>query len=63
MKLLRSIPARFKVTIRVCPGTHNSEEAVNKQLNDKERVAAALENVNLLDIVNKSIESSIKLEQ
>jgi hypothetical protein len=28
---------------------------VNKQLNDKERVAAALENQNLVDMVNKSL--------
>jgi hypothetical protein len=28
---------------------------VNKQLNDKERVAAALENANLLDVVNNCI--------
>lgn len=62
VKLLRSIPNRFKVTINVYPGTHNSEIAVNKQLNDKERVAAALENSNLLEIVNKSIENSLALE-
>jgi hypothetical protein len=33
------------------PGSHSSEAAVNKQLNDKERVAAALENPNLLEKV------------
>lgn len=32
--------------------------AVNKQLNDKERVAAALENENLSDMVNKCLASS-----
>ncbi|KAK3018750.1 hypothetical protein RJ639_004236 [Escallonia herrerae] len=36
-----------KVDIRVAPGTHATEAAVNKQLNDKERVAAALKNPNL----------------
>jgi metal-sulfur cluster biosynthetic enzyme len=55
VKLLRSLPNRFKVDIRVTPGTHASEEAVNKQLNDKERVAAALENTQLLSVVNKCI--------
>ena len=39
--------------MRITPGTHSSEDAVNKQLNDKERVAAALENGHLLDVVNK----------
>jgi hypothetical protein len=31
---------------------HNHHKTVNKQLNDKERVAAALENPKLLDVVN-----------
>eukprot|EP01114_Cavostelium_apophysatum_P014477 TRINITY_DN3771_c0_g1_i1.p1 TRINITY_DN3771_c0_g1~~TRINITY_DN3771_c0_g1_i1.p1 ORF type:complete len:166 (+),score=46.10 TRINITY_DN3771_c0_g1_i1:210-707(+) len=55
VKLLRSLPSRFKVDIRVTPGTHASEDAVNKQLNDKERVAAALENNGLLDVVNRCL--------
>jgi metal-sulfur cluster biosynthetic enzyme len=42
VKLLRSLPKRFKVTIRISPGSHASEDAVNKQLNDKERVAAGI---------------------
>lgn len=37
--------------IRIKPGTHQSEHAVNKQLNDKERVQAALENQHLLQVV------------
>jgi len=32
--------------------------AVNKQLNDKERVAAAFENPNLVDLVEKCLVSS-----
>ncbi len=55
VKLLRSLPVRFKVTIKIFPGSHQSEDAVNKQLNDKERVAAALENSHLLEVVNKCI--------
>lgn len=55
VKLLRSLPKRFKVTIQIYPGSHQSEIAVNKQLSDKERVAAALENNHLLDVVNKCI--------
>ncbi len=55
VKLLRSLPPRFKVTIKIFPGSHQSEDAINKQLNDKERVAAALENGHLLNIVNKCI--------
>mmetsp|Transcript_11124 Transcript_11124/g.24790 ORF Transcript_11124/g.24790 Transcript_11124/m.24790 type:complete len:283 (-) Transcript_11124:21-869(-) len=54
VKLSRSLP-RFKTTVRIEPGTHASEKAINKQLADKERVCAALENKHLLAIVNKCI--------
>ena len=50
VKLLRSLPPRFKVDVTIAPGTHASELAVNKQLADKERVAAALENAHLLGL-------------
>jgi metal-sulfur cluster biosynthetic enzyme len=42
VKLLRSLPASYKVDVRITPGTHISETVLNKQLQDKERVAAAL---------------------
>jgi hypothetical protein len=35
VKLMRSLPSRFKLSININPGTHASEKAVNKQLNDK----------------------------
>lgn len=55
VKLLRSLPSRFKIRVRIHPGSHSSEKAVNRQLNDKERVAAALENKHLLGVVNKCL--------
>uniref|UniRef100_A0A915I170 MIP18 family-like domain-containing protein n=1 Tax=Romanomermis culicivorax TaxID=13658 RepID=A0A915I170_ROMCU len=55
VKLLRLLPTRFKVDIKVTPGSHQSEEAINKQLGDKERVAAALENSHLLEVVNQCL--------
>ncbi|KAJ6394026.1 hypothetical protein OIU77_023291 [Salix suchowensis] len=58
VKLMRSLPQRYKVDIRVAPGTHATEAAVNKQLNDKERVAAALENPNLVDMVDECLAPS-----
>ncbi|TYH10008.1 hypothetical protein ES288_A07G143300v1 [Gossypium darwinii] len=58
VKLMRSLPSRYKMDIRVAPGTHATEAAVNKQLNDKERVAAALENPNLLDMVDECLAPS-----
>lgn len=57
VKLLRSLPSRFKIDVHITPGTHASEEAVNKQLADKERVAAALENSSLLEVVNQCLTS------
>jgi hypothetical protein len=44
-----------QIDVAITPGTHASEAAVNKQLNDKERVTAALENGSLLDVVTKCI--------
>lgn len=55
VQLLRSLPSRFKVRVQISPGSHQSEEAINKQLNDKERVAAALENAHLSELVNKCL--------
>lgn len=56
VKLLRSLPSRFKAEVSIKSGTHSSEIAINKQLADKERVAAALENIHLLQVVNKCLE-------
>lgn len=55
VKLGRSLPPRFLISVRIEPGTHASEHAINKQLADKERVTAALENAHLLGVVNKCI--------
>ncbi|XP_011695371.1 PREDICTED: MIP18 family protein CG7949 [Wasmannia auropunctata] len=55
VQLLRALPARFKVSVEISPGTHVSEAAVNKQLADKERVAAALENSMLLGVINQCL--------
>jgi len=59
VKLLRSIPAQYKISVRIAPGSHSTEEAVNKQLADKERVAAALENNQLLEVINQCLVDSL----
>ncbi|MBN3290853.1 MIP18 protein, partial [Polypterus senegalus] len=59
VKLLRSLPDRFKIDVHISPGTHASEQAVNKQLADKERVAAALENTHLLEVVNQCLSARV----
>nr|DAD40723.1 TPA_asm: hypothetical protein HUJ06_015046 [Nelumbo nucifera] len=58
VKLMNYFPSHFKVDIKVAPGSHANEESVNKQLNDKERVAAALENPNLRQLVDECIYSN-----
>ncbi|CCD23472.1 iron-sulfur cluster assembly protein CIA2 NDAI_0B04380 [Naumovozyma dairenensis CBS 421] len=55
VRLERALPPRFRITILLKKGTHNSENQVNKQLNDKERVAAACENEQLLGVVSKML--------
>ncbi|XP_050678481.1 MIP18 family protein galla-2 [Leptidea sinapis] len=57
VRLLRALPSRFKVSVEITEGTHVSEHAVNKQLADKERIAAALENNNLVQIINQCVKT------
>ncbi|EMS47232.1 hypothetical protein TRIUR3_00987 [Triticum urartu] len=52
LKLMQNFPPHYKIDIKVAPGSLANEESVNKQLNDKERVAAALENPNLRQLVD-----------
>ncbi|CAO1635184.1 unnamed protein product [Parajaminaea phylloscopi] len=58
VRLLHALPPSYKVDILIRPGTHQSENAINKQLNDKERVAAALENEHLFGVVKSCLESA-----
>uniref|UniRef100_A0A8D8U189 MIP18 family protein CG7949 n=1 Tax=Cacopsylla melanoneura TaxID=428564 RepID=A0A8D8U189_9HEMI len=55
VRLIRALPARFKVNVEITPGSHSTEFAINKQLADKERVAAALENSTLIGVINQCI--------
>lgn len=55
VRLERCLPARFRIRIVIKEGTHQSENQVNKQLNDKERVAAACENDQLLNVIQQML--------
>lgn len=57
-KLETSIPDKFKLDIFIKEGTHATADDINKQINDKERIAAAMENPNLQRIVNQCLENS-----
>lgn len=55
VRLERCLPPRFRFKILIKEGTHQSENQVNKQLNDKERVAAACENDQLLSVISQML--------
>ncbi|MCI4381966.1 hypothetical protein PGIGA_G00258180 [Pangasianodon gigas] len=58
VKLQRCLPFKHKLEIYLTEGTHSTEEDINKQINDKERVAAAMENPNLREIVEQCVAES-----
>ncbi|OJD09604.1 hypothetical protein ACJ73_10192 [Blastomyces percursus] len=57
VRLEQSLPPRFRVDVRIKVGTHTTADEVNKQLADKERVAAALENGTLMGVIGKMLEA------
>jgi metal-sulfur cluster biosynthetic enzyme len=57
VRLEQSLPARFRVDVKIKEGTHSTAEEVNKQLADKERVAAAMENGTLMGVIKKMFET------
>jgi metal-sulfur cluster biosynthetic enzyme len=57
VKLLNCVSSLYKIDVFIEPGKHYTESAINKQLNDKERVLAALESDHLKKLVNKGIKN------
>ncbi len=55
VRLEQALPPNFRVDVRIKPGTHSQDDQVNKQLADKERVAAALENATLMGVLRKMV--------
>ena len=58
VKLLREFPGA-KIDILLTPGSHLQEHEVTKQINDKERVAAAMENHDLMKLVAAKISEPV----
>ena len=44
------------IDVFIREGKHSSEEAINKQLNDKERVSAALENPHIVSVLQSCLD-------
>uniref|UniRef100_A0A8D8B7W9 MIP18 family protein CG30152 n=1 Tax=Culex pipiens TaxID=7175 RepID=A0A8D8B7W9_CULPI len=55
IKVQRSLAHNLKLDIYIKKGAHSTEEEINKQINDKERIAAAMENPNLRQLVENCI--------
>ncbi|KAH6650596.1 hypothetical protein F5144DRAFT_52265 [Chaetomium tenue] len=56
-RLEQTLPPNYRVDVRMKDGSHAQDDQVNKQLGDKERVAAALENDTLQRMVDKMLET------
>ncbi|KAL6715970.1 hypothetical protein ACLMJK_006932 [Lecanora helva] len=56
VRLEQALPPRFRVDVRIKEGTHSTADQVNRQLGDKERVAAAMENSSLMAVLRKMLE-------
>jgi len=60
-KLLQELPeGKFKIDLFIKEGSHSTADEITKQINDKERVAAALENPNLKSTVDECINHEIE---
>lgn len=55
VRLEQALPPNYRVDIRMKEGSHAQDDQVNKQLADKERVAAALENDTLRNVLDKML--------
>ncbi|KAH0570308.1 Iron-sulfur cluster assembly protein CIA2 [Spironucleus salmonicida] len=53
--LMRILPLRFRIIVNCRENTHETWNSLNKQINDKERVLAAMSNKNIMKVVNSSI--------
>ncbi|WPH02375.1 MIP18 family protein [Acrodontium crateriforme] len=55
VRLMEALPPRFRIDVRIKQGTSKTADEVNKQLGDKERVAAAMENRSLVSVVSNML--------
>lgn len=59
VRLEQALPPNYRVVVRCKKDSHSQDEQVNKQLADKERVAAALENDTLKGVLDKMLETCL----
>lgn len=59
VRLEQCLPPNYRVDVLCRENTHSQDDQVNKQLADKERVAAALENDSLRGVLEKMLETCV----
>ncbi|KAK4454805.1 hypothetical protein QBC34DRAFT_141439 [Podospora aff. communis PSN243] len=59
VRLEQVLPPNYRIDIRMKEGSHAQDDQVNKQLADKERVAAALENDTLGGVVDNMLKTCV----
>lgn len=59
VRLEQALPPNYRVVVRCKENSHSQDDQVNKQLGDKERVAAALENDTLKGVLDKMLETCV----
>ncbi|CAD6442272.1 a7c98ac4-2a4a-4537-bcd2-eba69ce3a72c [Sclerotinia trifoliorum] len=59
VRLEQALPPSYRVEVKIKKDTHSQAAEVNKQLADKERVAAALENDNLMNLLRKMMKTCL----
>ncbi|KAB5549805.1 hypothetical protein GE09DRAFT_185514 [Coniochaeta sp. 2T2.1] len=60
VRLERALPPSYRIDVRMKEGAHAQDDQVNKQLADKERVAAALENDTLKGVIDKMFTTCVR---
>jgi metal-sulfur cluster biosynthetic enzyme len=59
VRLEQALPPNYRVDVTCKENSHSQDDQVNKQLGDKERVAAALENDTLKGVIDKMLEGCV----
>ena len=59
VRLEQALLPNYRVDVVIKEGSHSQDDQVNKQLADKERVAAALENDTLKGVLDKMLETCV----
>ena len=59
VRLEQALPPNYRIEVRCKKDSHTQDDQVNKQLGDKERVAAALENDTLRGVLDKMLETCV----